>query len=301
MHGECIRIRVEFAVVVETVKEAPVDDHIFADVGLRKVDLVHIDFKLNELLKILWREADINDSLLLPRAVVKVNSVLIHVLPLLIDDIGVKIGVVVLVLVAIFLDLGHEDVSTFAGYGLESVFGVTLVFGDVMAVLVLGILLDMRLVILETECKGLANLLGLVGVEQHDLSFGRKALDTEAGLLAHKWLCAWFGGISLLLVVLGDLVVLGEELLIQFDDVDLSWFDKHWGEELVLSLKRVVLVVARLLEHICLKWYEGELLLVPDFSFPVLGGKSDSHELAIDLVCTVVDKDEEVGGLLVLR
>jgi len=152
------------------------------------VDFVHVYFELDELLEVLWREADVDYSLLFLRPVVEVNGILVDILTLLVDDVGVQRGVVVLVLVAVFLNFGEEDVSALTRRCLPAELGVALILGDIFAVLVLGILLNMWLVVFEAEGKRLADLLGLIVVEKDDFSVGREALDAEAGLLSNKGL-----------------------------------------------------------------------------------------------------------------
>ena len=186
LHGERIGVRPEVAIVVESVEYAPLHNGVLSVHLLVQVDLVHVNLELDELLEVFGREADLCDRLLLLALVVVVYCVLLNVLSLLVDDVGIELAEVVLVLVTVLLDFWQEQVRTFTRCRLPFQFRIPLILRHVIALIVFRRVLQMRFIVLQSECERLADLLRLVRVGHHDVAFGGEALDGEAGLLADE-------------------------------------------------------------------------------------------------------------------
>lgn len=113
-HEKRIGISPEFTLWVEAVIELPIYGHIFTSVVGTDRKLVDENFKFYELTKILWRESNLCDGLLLGSFVVKNESVLVQQNTLLIHDICIQLRESVGILEESILPLRSESIGAFA-------------------------------------------------------------------------------------------------------------------------------------------------------------------------------------------
>lgn len=118
-HLKRVTVGPELLLWIEAIKHLPVDSDIFSSVIWRKLNCVKLHFKLDDLFEDGWREPNFNQSFLLCCFIIKEDSVLIHVLSSLENDILIELGVLVSVNVVSVFPLWLEKICSFTSLRLK--------------------------------------------------------------------------------------------------------------------------------------------------------------------------------------